>query len=363
MATYQITKTSGENPGGNLSYRRISYDRSPRVGGKLDLRQNRLELWDERVQKIQPVWLAQPGSGMITRCGTDSPKSGYIRDLFGYKDAYYRVYSKFRERVWADSKAALAVEVGERKETISMLTEALSTLAKAGVLVARGRFLQAARTLGMYFKPRGVSKKDTFLNNWMRYRYGFVPLMGGITAHMERVERPAFIFAKATTTRPIVWSGANAQFYETTSKVYGTMSLTLKGRCTVTSSTLVKLRDLGLVNPLSVAFELISKSFVVGWFLRVGEWLDSFTDFVGLSFSDLAITETYRGDEHISNKRKYTTGGKTIWPGPWVILTSKSKRRVRLAKPPVPDMTLGTGLNLNRAIDSVALLNNMFKKR
>lgn len=363
MATYQITKTSGENPGGNLSFRSITFDRSPRVGGKLQLRQNRLELWDERVQKIQPVWQAQPGSGMITRCGLDYPTSQYCRDTLGYKDAYYRVYSKFRERVWADSKAALAVEMGERKETLSMLTEALGTLAKAGVLVARGRFLQAARVLGMYFKPKGVSKKDTFLNNWMRYRYGFVPLMGGITAHMERVDRPAFIFAKATVNRPMVWSGSNSQFYATSSEVYGIMSLTLKGRCTVTSPTLVKLRDLGLVNPLSVAFELISKSFVVGWFLRVGEWLDSFTDFVGLTFSDLALTETYRGDEHIRSNWQFSTGQGTVWPGPWLILTSKSKRRIGLSKPPVPSLTWGTGLNLNRAIDSVALLNSMFKKR
>lgn len=363
MSTYRYTRFSGANPGGNLSFRVITYDRSSRVNGKLVLRQNRLEMWDERVQKVQPVWQAQCGHSIIARAGGDVPTSAICREILGYPDAYARCYAKFRERVWADSKAALAVEIGERKETISMLTESLETLAKAGVLVARGKFLQAARTLGLYFKPKGVSKKKAFLDNWMRYRYGFVPLMGSIMAHMERVDRPTHTFAVAKTNRVTVWRGYNTQFWQTSSEVYGTLSLTLKGRCDVASPTLVKLRDLGLVNPLSVAFELISKSFVIGWFLKVGEWLDSYTDFVGLKFTDLALTETYRGVEFLSSNITFSSAGKTVYPGPWIIFTSKSKRRLVLETPPVPDLQWGTGLNLNRAIDSVALLNNMFKRR
>lgn len=361
MATFSVTRTSGGNPPGNLKYRSITYDRSPRVlvsshpkRYRLQLRQNSLELWSENIDPKQ-YWASQCGNSFIKVRSSET---------FGYSKVYARAYAKFRDEVWAGSKAALAVEIGERKETFSMITEALGTLAKAMNQVRRGQFKGASKTLKLYVSPKGTSMSDTFLNNWMRYRYGFIPVISSLHGWAELVERPSFVYGKGVSRLPFAISGWNSQFWRTTSEVYGTTQVTIKGRCTIASPTLVKMRDLGLVNPASVAYELVTASFVLDWFVGFGDWIDSYTDFVGLQFDDCAVTTTIKGTEFLHATAVNDMGpGKVVYPGLWVVIDTLWKYRHKIGAPPAPGLQLGTGLNVKRAIDSVALLKNLLRRK
>jgi hypothetical protein len=54
----------------------------------------------------------------------------------------------------------------------------------------------------------------------------------------------------------------------------------------VDSSQLANLQDWGITNPLLLAWELLPYSFVVDWFIPVGDWLATVDYSLGLSFKE-----------------------------------------------------------------------------
>ena len=59
----------------------------------------------------------------------------------------------------------------------------------------------------------------------------------------------------------------------------------------ISSPNSLKANQLGLVNPASVAWELIPFSFLVDWFLPVGKFLESYTDTVGMQLDNIQRME------------------------------------------------------------------------
>jgi hypothetical protein len=56
------------------------------------------------------------------------------------------------------------------------------------------------------------------------------------------------------------------------------------------SDVISLLSNLGLINPLSVAWEVVPFSFVIDWFIPVNKWLNSLTADAGLELLDLSET-------------------------------------------------------------------------
>lgn len=52
----------------------------------------------------------------------------------------------------------------------------------------------------------------------------------------------------------------------------------------LTNANLAEFSSLGLINPLEIIWELVPYSFVVDWFLPVGNWLSSMTADAGFTF-------------------------------------------------------------------------------
>jgi hypothetical protein len=57
---------------------------------------------------------------------------------------------------------------------------------------------------------------------------------------------------------------------------------------------LAELSSLGLINPLEIVWEVLRYSFVVDWFLPVGEWLGSLTADVGYTFYGGSLSKISR---------------------------------------------------------------------
>lgn len=130
------------------------------------------------------------------------------------------------------------------------------------------------------------------------------------------------------------------------------------------NAALASLSKLGLANPAEVVWELVPFSFVLDWFLPVGDWLSTLDAAVGYEFLDGCCTQFIRGYQR-SVPRLYSEDTRTTWLGDSPVGMARCvglKRTVYLSspipRPPRPDLSLSLGHMAN----GLALLSQVFKR-
>lgn len=256
----------------------------------------------------------------------------------------------------ANLKVSLAVALRERQQTINMIGDRAMQIVRAIRLMKKGKLTQAASALGSPKKPRNL--RQPFADQWLEYHYGWVPLYHDIYGAMI-----------ATVDRPLISPYKITRSYSESGKTVGPRGeslwsyrdlVTAKGMLLVNDPAVVKANELGLVNPALVAWELVPYSFVIDWFIPVGDWIASHSALAGLTLADTSVTTTkWRTSEYTDNYSSTPENGKTwsIQPGN-VIQKIKTKSRSKgvLSK---PDLRLETGLSLNRALSAISLLSQL----
>lgn len=118
--------------------------------------------------------------------------------------------------------------------------------------------------------------------------------------------------------------------------------------------------NLGLQNPATIAWELVPFSFVVDWFVPIGDWLDSFSALAGQTFlagwRSVKTLHTYTGREQVDSYHPDELGS-------WFIKTVSFSREVLRSLPgaPVPTFNLRKALSIDHAITSLALMSAIFR--
>lgn len=125
------------------------------------------------------------------------------------------------------------------------------------------------------------------------------------------------------------------------------------------------MQQLGFANPVGLAWELIPGSFVADWALNIGSYLDMQSSLWGLKVLDAGYSlkcEAYTDVEvrpaaGNTITEPWTTG--FYFTPAWVGATSRSYKGCRYQRwawsNPSPEYTLGSGLNLKRALDVASL--------
>lgn len=155
--------------------------------------------------------------------------------------------------------------------------------------------------------------------------YGWKPLMSDIygvyVLAKEQSIRAMLLSAEGKSRRHL--SGGAGEFHDfsnaTTTKWTSTeenakVNCKLYGRIDPNHAGLRSLNQLGLLNPLSLAWELVSWSFVVDWFCPIGPVLNALTAPAGLSF--VSGTKSVRGTFN---------GTFENWRDPWGNIISESR--------------------------------------
>jgi len=213
-------------------------------------------------------------------------------------------YERFRDRT-ADN-ASLGVDFVEYHQALDMIVKRTGTLLTAWRKLKKGDFIGVARTFaeshppkfnafarGKFSKitelvPRGVSPLKTIANNWLEYHFGWEPLVKDIFDSMEVLQNPvkqfAFLKGRGSTYateryRNSFSGGINLQSGTTIVRVTHLQGGRVRS---VRDAPLHTLEQLGIINPASLLWEVVPFSFVVDWFVNVGDTLRSFTDFAGL---------------------------------------------------------------------------------
>lgn len=266
------------------------------------------------------------------------------------------------------SSVNLGVAWAERSRTAHLVGDTAIRLAKSVVLLKRGSVRRAMDNLGISSskrQPRGsnVPKK------WLELQYGWKPLLsdvyGACDALSKRHKSDWRITAKSsasqTETRLKTWRLGEAG--------YGAVTVERRAFVRIDAlpynEALISLASLGVLNPLMVGWELVPFSFVVDWFLPVGNYLDGLDAMLGYDAAN-----TYTSQTNFA-KAKWEERGRVYTEADWlyqnnylgykrvVKMTRSVTNGVPLAKPP----WVKNPVSLGHMANGLALLSQAFGRR
>jgi len=353
--------------------------------------------------------------------------SGDPTDYTWYCDhsptAYNRALGKAMDQV-KDMSVNVAQMFAERKQTVGLVYDHVTRLAHAALAVRKGRLDQAAKSLGTVWPPnkrvireqalktqksRAAYWEDKFSDNlrrygmsdsskrsansfanfkdlardktarysqdWLALQYGWLPLLADVKGSAETVAKQAlrgtkpFVRAKATATdanmareHTVETSIGRLHFYQRDWKSIATVILEYEPE----DSWLTGMSETGISDPLLLAWELMPWSFVVDWFLPVGNYLERMNYDAGLRFkrgmyvlsSSNRWESRFDGSEFTDSNNLTTTH---FIGNPYASECKSVTRRV-YSEAPRPDLpSFKNPLSITHAANALALLRTNFK--
>lgn len=319
MPTENVSNRNGQNPYFVDYWKVRNWQSSERIGGKLRLRNNPYQFLSgnygtRKYPRGYHTWLpATPPSG------GDVPPA--VHQQYALQALEAKCYNSLRGKLYKGS-AALGVTFGSMAQSRAMVAARFNTLRRMGADVV-AEISSVQRRHGLW----GTKTLETVANAHLEVIFGWTPLL-------------ADIYASCTT---VIQIADKYEFIETSHKADGSVKVGFDQYATtsrVSYSTGVRLSNpnrwlaerAGLLNPVTVAWDLVPWSFVVNMFVNTGQMFQQITDFAGLTFFDTYATRTmqYRCARAMSAGSVNVLG---FWQG-------YDKRRAIAAFPTPPGLTL-----------------------
>lgn len=284
----------------DLQYRRIYADHlvfrdylygavSPRIGyGKLKLQTNRLERikFQQNLSYVRDVSQGL-GDMQIAQRGPGYPE---------YASTYNAAYARFRGKVYEGS-ACLGVTMASAKQSAEMIRTRYGQLnsyaAAADVLTS---------TFGKLSRAEKI-KRASGLH--LEIIFGWTPLLEDVhaatTTLIQKGVPPVFVNASHTSLvsrKESVRDSGGWLSYELEDQ--GTLKVKIGAQLVIENPNLWLAERAGLLNPATVAWDLVPWSFVVNMFMNTGQLVQSLTDFSGLSVTNSYVSTTLKATRGIS---------------------------------------------------------------
>lgn len=200
-------------------------------------------------------------------------------------------------------KVNLSVAAAEMHKSVDMIGNRIGTLARAVAAARKGKFAKAADLLGVPKPKKGFLSKGSknAAQGWLELTYGWMPLLQDIdgiymSAITKQREFGQLIKAKRVlktqSVRSVPSQLENRFDVVRQDHIEYTCVVALNYR--VNNEALAAAAQVGLDNPLTVAWELTPFSFLLDWVVPIGNYIDSFTATQGLDFVGGTLTEVTR---------------------------------------------------------------------
>lgn len=198
-----------------------------------------------------------------------------------------------------NEKAALAVAAIEAASTWEAVTNRLRQIIEAMWHIKSGRFRKAATTMG--YTGNLVRDSKRMASDRLEYAYMWAPTMGEVrglaelaaehVANVAAVPTKVVARKRAKYVNPavpdITFSIPDlVQVYEDNPRDYTEQVASVWATLQQPQAVLRPLDQLGLINPLTVGWELIPFSFVIDQFIPIGNYLASFSAYAGWDVLD-----------------------------------------------------------------------------
>lgn len=220
-------------------------------------------------------------------------------DSFG--GLYARSYDSLLRQASGGARAALAITLFEWRSSFKMIFEAGRSVYESLRYLRRGDLYNSLRELGI--RDRRFSRKlqrqhDSGMrldNLWLEYNFGWAPLL-------EDIKKACQVLAQEIPTKNIRASSSAPLFFENKTvspdavqveSCLARRKLVLTSSVRATNPNLLLAKQLGITNPLQVAWDAIPFSFVIDWFLPVNKFVASFDLGLGISLNTMVASKLY----------------------------------------------------------------------
>lgn len=215
--------------------------------------------------------------------------------------------------------AGLGEDLGQARQTCN---EFAGVALKMGLFLKNVRDANFADAFRYLFGSKGARPKSAVRNIadwWLTYSYGFKPLAQDLYEAQMVVHRvleaPVFVNGngkgKSERTFQDVFSGD----FEFINSVQTNSSHQTSLISQMENPYLHGLASAGLINPLSIAWELVPFSFVIDWFIPIGNTLQAITAGVGLTFIGGYTSSHYGYQTRINVREKVDSDGSGVVDG------------------------------------------------
>jgi hypothetical protein len=246
--------------------------------------------------------------------------------------------------------------LGEMPESVKMITSNAITVLRAYRALRRRDYKAIPKILGVSSRKDAIGSPASV---WFAYKFGWKPLIDDTyklhSEVLKQLNRPKFARAKSVAVTEQLVSSIPAPYTSsyTIEPKRVTKGCQVSVNYKVNNEWLAGLNSLGLVNPVSIAWELVPLSFVVDWFIPIGSFLEQITAPLGLEFHSGYKTRFAYGDMRIvRNLPPGTTGVPYGWD-----ITSFGMQREKLTSFPLPSIVLNFGVNFNQILTFMGLLS------
>lgn len=187
------------------------------------------------------------------------------------------------------SKIEFLSEAAEAKETVESIGAVAIRVYKAAAAVRRGRYLEALRHLGVSLRDeRDLFKTPS--NFWLAYQFGVAPLVS-LVKELNDVRNEGFVPQprKATARKSTEWrttAYTYSGYFTYRVDIVDSYEVRVGARFSFGDPAAAFANDYGFDNPLTALWQIVPFSFLVDYFLPVGDWLDANYSVVNPVYAD-----------------------------------------------------------------------------
>lgn len=249
-----------------------------------------------------------------------------------------------------EDKVQLGQFLAEAKQSVNMLADSASKLFRLLLLIKRREWPKRPKGQQVF----GVNAANLYL----QWKYGWLPLCSDLKrlfddAQSDTKSRPMVL--KATRNIKSNWtSSSDVDYWDGRNQTVKATN-TCQIMANVKPSFLANANAYGLINPLSLGWELIPFSFVVDWAMPIGNFLEALSAPVGLDFLTGFTGQRLEGT--IEANRKLTSGWKGTPQS--VSVDAFVYRRTRLTNFPFPQLYVKSPFSTGNVLSALALLRQL----